>query len=125
MKLERPVASRPVSCCLESSIIVVTAELPNQRSVRSTGDRNENLRDWERAYEAPPYLAMPVLSLPGCADSGVIGGRCRLIGVCPDAGARLAVNHQMRFIERHIGIKAPIDAPELGDLWSVVASATW
>src|SRR5262249_55976448 len=38
----------------------------------------------------------------------------RMIAVCRAAGARLAVNHQMRFMEQYTSIKAMIDTPEFG-----------
>jgi predicted dehydrogenase len=48
----------------------------------------------------------------------------RMIAACRAAGARLAVNHQMRFMEQYTSIKAMIDTPEFGGLRSMVVSAS-
>jgi predicted dehydrogenase len=48
----------------------------------------------------------------------------RMIAACRAAGARLAVNHQMRFMEQYTSIKALIDTPEFGGLRSMVVSAS-
>jgi predicted dehydrogenase len=48
----------------------------------------------------------------------------RMIAACRTAGARLAVNHQMRFMEQYTSIKSLIDTPEFGGLRSMVVSAS-
>jgi predicted dehydrogenase len=48
----------------------------------------------------------------------------RMIAACRAAGARLAVNHQMRFMEQYTSIKSLIDTPEFGGLRSMVVSAS-
>jgi predicted dehydrogenase len=48
----------------------------------------------------------------------------RMIAACRAAGARLAVNHQMRFMEQYTDIKALIDTPEFGGLRSMVVAAS-
>jgi predicted dehydrogenase len=48
----------------------------------------------------------------------------RMIAACRAAGARLAVNHQMRFMEQYTSIKAMVDTPEFGGLRSMVVSAS-
>jgi predicted dehydrogenase len=47
----------------------------------------------------------------------------RMITACRAAGAKLAVNHQMRFMEQYTDIKALIDTPEFGGLRSMVVTA--
>jgi predicted dehydrogenase len=47
-----------------------------------------------------------------------------MIAVCRAAGAKLAVNHQMRFMEQYTDIKALIDTPEFGGLRSMVVTAS-
>ena len=47
----------------------------------------------------------------------------RMIAACGSAGARLAVNHQMRFMEQYIDIKALAGTPEFGGLRSMVVTA--
>jgi len=47
----------------------------------------------------------------------------RMIAACRAAGARLAVNHQMRFMEQYIDIKALADTLEFGGLRSMVVTA--
>ena len=46
----------------------------------------------------------------------------RMIAACRAAGAKLAVNHQMRFMEQYTDIKAMIDTPEFGGLRSMVVT---
>ena len=48
----------------------------------------------------------------------------RMIAACHAAGARLAVNHQMRFMEQYTEIKALIDTPEFGGLRAMVVTAS-
>jgi predicted dehydrogenase len=48
----------------------------------------------------------------------------RMIAACRAAGAKLAVNHQMRFMEQYTDIKALIDSPEFGGLRSMVVTAS-
>jgi predicted dehydrogenase len=47
----------------------------------------------------------------------------RMIAACRAAGARLAVNHQMRFMEQYTDIKALAATPEFGGLRSMVVTA--
>lgn len=47
----------------------------------------------------------------------------RMIAACRAAGAKLAVNHQMRFMEQYTDIKALIDTPDFGGLRSMVVTA--
>jgi predicted dehydrogenase len=47
----------------------------------------------------------------------------RMIAACRAAGARLAVNHQMRFMEQYTEIKALCLSPEFGRLRSMVVTA--
>jgi predicted dehydrogenase len=47
----------------------------------------------------------------------------RMIAACRVAGARLAVNHQMRFMEQYTDIKALVGTPEFGGLRSMVVTA--
>lgn len=47
----------------------------------------------------------------------------RMIAACKKTGAKLAVNHQMRFMEQYTGIKSEIDRPEFGGLRSMVVTA--
>jgi predicted dehydrogenase len=48
-----------------------------------------------------------------------LGEAERMIGVCREKGARLGVNHQMRYMEQYTAVKALIGGPELGGLESV------
>jgi predicted dehydrogenase len=48
----------------------------------------------------------------------------RMIAACRAAGAKLAVNHQMRFMEQYTDIKVLIDTPEFGGLRSMVVTAS-
>jgi len=48
----------------------------------------------------------------------------RMIAACRAAGTRLAINHQMRFMEQYTSIKAMVDTPEFGGLRSMVVSAS-
>ncbi|WP_369722508.1 Gfo/Idh/MocA family protein [Bradyrhizobium sp. LLZ17] len=48
----------------------------------------------------------------------------RMIAACRAAGARLAVNHQMRFMEQYTDIKALTETPEFGGLRSMVVTAS-
>jgi len=48
----------------------------------------------------------------------------RMTAACRAAGAKLAVNHQMRFMEQYTDIKALIDTPEFGGLRSMVVAAS-
>jgi predicted dehydrogenase len=48
----------------------------------------------------------------------------RMIAACRAAGAKLAVNHQMRFMEQYTDIKALIETPEFGGLRSMVVAAS-
>lgn len=43
---------------------------------------------------------------------------------CEEAGARLAVNHQMRFMPQYTQVKALIGSDELGDLSSIVVAGS-
>lgn len=43
-----------------------------------------------------------------------------MIEECTTRGVKLAVNHQMRFMEQYTSIKERVDAPELGGLQSIV-----
>jgi predicted dehydrogenase len=43
----------------------------------------------------------------------------RMVSACRESGARLAVNHQMRFMEQYTSIKQQAQRPELGGLHSV------
>jgi predicted dehydrogenase len=47
----------------------------------------------------------------------------RMIAACRAAGAKLAVNHQMRFMEQYTDIKALSRTPEFGGLRSMVVTA--
>ncbi len=47
----------------------------------------------------------------------------RMIAACRAVGAKLAVNHQMRFMEQYTNIKGLIDAAEFGGLRSMVVTA--
>jgi predicted dehydrogenase len=47
----------------------------------------------------------------------------RMIATCRATGAKLAVNHQMRFMEQYTNIKALIDTLEFGGLRSMVVTA--
>jgi predicted dehydrogenase len=47
----------------------------------------------------------------------------RMIAACRASGARLAVNHQMRFMEQYTEIKALCLTPEFGGLRSMVVTA--
>jgi len=47
----------------------------------------------------------------------------RMIAACRKSGAKLAVNHQMRFMEQYTDIKALINTPEFGGLRSMVVTA--
>jgi predicted dehydrogenase len=47
----------------------------------------------------------------------------RMIANCRAAGAKLAVNHQMRFMEQYTNIRALIDTLEFGGLRSMVVTA--
>lgn len=46
----------------------------------------------------------------------------RMIAACRAAGAKLAVNHQMRFMEQYTDIKALVRTPEFGGLRSMVVT---
>lgn len=46
-----------------------------------------------------------------------------MIAACRAVGAKLAVNHQMRFMEQYTNIKGLIDAAEFGGLRSMVVTA--
>lgn len=48
----------------------------------------------------------------------------RMIATCRAAGAKLAVNHQMRFMEQYSDIKALVETPEFGGLRSMVVTAS-
>jgi myo-inositol 2-dehydrogenase / D-chiro-inositol 1-dehydrogenase len=48
----------------------------------------------------------------------------RMIAASRAAGARLAINHQMRFMEQYADIKALIETPEFGGLRSMVVTAS-
>ena len=48
----------------------------------------------------------------------------RMIAACRAAGAKLAVNHQMRFMEQYTDIKALTETPEFGGLRSMVVTAS-
>jgi predicted dehydrogenase len=48
----------------------------------------------------------------------------RMIAACRSSGAKLAVNHQMRFMEQYTDIKALIGTPEFGGLRSMVVTAS-
>ena len=48
----------------------------------------------------------------------------RMIAACKNTGAKLAVNHQMRFMEQYTEIKAEISRPEFGGLRSMVVTAS-
>jgi hypothetical protein len=48
----------------------------------------------------------------------------RMIAACRGAGAKLAINHQMRFMEQYTEVKALIDTPEFGGLRSMVVTAS-
>ncbi|MBR0994710.1 Gfo/Idh/MocA family oxidoreductase [Bradyrhizobium japonicum] len=48
----------------------------------------------------------------------------RMIAACRGAGAKLAINHQMRFMEQYIDIKALTETPEFGGLRSMVVTAS-
>jgi predicted dehydrogenase len=48
----------------------------------------------------------------------------RMIAACRAAGAKLAVNHQMRFMEQYTDIKALIETPEFGGLRSMVVTGS-
>jgi predicted dehydrogenase len=48
----------------------------------------------------------------------------RMIAACRAAGAKLAVNHQMRFMEQYTDIKALVETPEFGGLRSMVVTAS-
>jgi myo-inositol 2-dehydrogenase / D-chiro-inositol 1-dehydrogenase len=48
----------------------------------------------------------------------------RMIAACRATGAKLAVNHQMRFMEQYTDIKALIGTPEFGGLRSMVVTAS-
>ncbi|MBA2400271.1 MAG: Gfo/Idh/MocA family oxidoreductase [Bradyrhizobium sp.] len=48
----------------------------------------------------------------------------RMIAACRAAGAHLAVNHQMRFMEQYTDIKALTETPEFGGLRSMVVTAS-
>jgi predicted dehydrogenase len=47
----------------------------------------------------------------------------RMIAACRAAGAKLAVNHQMRFMEQYIDVKTLAGTPEFGGLRSMVVTA--
>ncbi|KAA0577863.1 Gfo/Idh/MocA family oxidoreductase [Azospirillum sp. B21] len=47
----------------------------------------------------------------------------RMIDRCRDAGVRLAVNHQMRFMDQYIRPRAIVDAPSFGGLASMTVVA--
>lgn len=47
----------------------------------------------------------------------------QMIAACEAVGAKLAVNHQMRFMEQYTYIKALANSPEFGGLRSVVVTA--
>lgn len=47
----------------------------------------------------------------------------QMISVCKQHGAKLAINHQMRFMERYIIAKELIQSPEYGGISSVIVSA--
>ena len=47
----------------------------------------------------------------------------RMRGVCRDRGTRLAINHQMRFMEQYTAPKALLDSEAFGGLRSVVVAA--
>ncbi|WP_339034801.1 Gfo/Idh/MocA family oxidoreductase [Bradyrhizobium symbiodeficiens] len=48
----------------------------------------------------------------------------RMIAACRAAGAKLAINHQMRFMEQYTDIKALTETPEFGGLRSMVVTAS-
>ena len=48
----------------------------------------------------------------------------RMIAACRAAGAELAVNHQMRFMEQYTYIKALTETPEFGGLRSMIVTAS-
>lgn len=48
----------------------------------------------------------------------------RMIAACRAAGAELAVNHQMRFMEQYTDIKALTETPEFGGLRSMIVTAS-
>jgi predicted dehydrogenase len=48
----------------------------------------------------------------------------RMIAACRAAGAKLAVNHQMRFMEQYTDIKALTETAEFGGLRSMVVTAS-
>lgn len=47
-----------------------------------------------------------------------------MIDACNAAGVRLAVNHQMRFMDQYTGVKALVGGPALGPLASVTVAAS-
>src|SRR5215470_17506941 len=46
-----------------------------------------------------------------------------MIAACREAGVKLAVNHQMRFMEQYSAIKELIDTPEFGGLRSMIVTS--
>jgi predicted dehydrogenase len=47
----------------------------------------------------------------------------RMIEACRQSGTRLAVNHQMRFMDQYVRVKEILDAPEFGGLASITVVA--
>lgn len=47
-----------------------------------------------------------------------------MIAVCADHGAKLAINHQMRFMDQYAIVKELITTPELGGLRSIMVSGS-
>lgn len=47
-----------------------------------------------------------------------------MLRACRDAGAQLAVNHQMRYMPQYTQVKALIDSPDLGPLSSIIVAGS-